>query len=410
MFRTAVGRLPVLLCAAGFCVGSPAAVLERIAAARSATTTTLQLQIRGNVSPRSFMMSAPRRLVVDLPATRPAGFKLPAVSAPLQAIRVGSRPDGSLRIVSELAPGASASLQPAGTRRGDWQIVVRAPSAPRDIGSPAPVVARLPPSAPAAPAPIVSHAPVSGSRDIVVAVDAGHGGEDPGASGRYGTQEKRVTLAIAQALAARLNREPGVRAMLTRDADVFVPLRDRAARARNAGADLFVSIHADAVRDRDVEGASVYVLSDRGASSEAARLLADRENAADLKGVSLAGRNQTLASVLVDLSQTAALGSSVEAAGGVLRALDGVGAVRKPEVQHAAFVVLKSPDVPSMLIETAYISNPAEERKLGSERYQRQLADAIGAGIVRYFQDHPPDGTRSAAQRRIEATMARTQN
>jgi N-acetylmuramoyl-L-alanine amidase len=397
MLRSAVGRLFVLLCTVGVAAGSSAAVLERISTVRSATTTTLQLQIRGNVKPRSFMMSAPRRLVVDLPATRHAGLKLPTVSAPLQAIRVASRPDGSLRIVSELAPGASASLQPAGARRGDWQIVVRASSAPRD-------------DAPSAPAAIVSHAPVSGSRDIVVAVDAGHGGEDPGASGRNGTLEKRVTLAIAQALAARLNREPGVRAMLTRDADVFVPLRERAARARSAGADLFVSIHADAVRDRDVEGASVYVLSDRGASSEGARLLADRENAADLKGVSLAGRNETLASVLVDLSQTAALGSSVEAASGVLRALDGVGAVRKPEVQHAAFVVLKSPDVPSMLIETAYISNPGEERKLGDERYQRQLADAIGAGIVRYFQDHPPDGTRYTAQRRSEATVARTQN
>lgn len=403
-----VGRLPVLLCVAGFCAGSPAAVLERIAAARSATSTTLQLQIRGDVRPRSFMMSAPRRLVVDLPATRPAGFKLPTVSAPLEAIRMASRPDGSVRIVSELSPGASASLQAAGAQRGDWQIVVHASTAPGDIRSTVPVTARVPASA--APAPNILPAPASGSRDIVVAVDAGHGGEDPGARGPHGTQEKRVTLAIAQALAARLNREPGVRAMLTRDADVFVPLRERAGRARNAGADLFVSIHADAVRDRDVEGASVYVLSDRGASSEAARLLADRENAADLKGVSLAGRNQTLASVLVDLSQTAALGNSVEAAGGVLRALDGVGVVRKAEVQHAAFVVLKSPDVPSMLIETAYISNPGEERKLGDERYQRQLADAIGAGIVRYFQDHPPDGTRSAAQRRIDTTLARTQN
>ena len=409
MLRSAPGRLLVLLCTA--CIGGnvAAAVLERIAAARSADTTTLQLQIRGRVKPRSFMLGAPRRLVVDLPATRQAGFRLPTVSAPLEGIRVASRPDGSLRIVSELTPGASASLQPAGARRGDWQIIVRSSVVAAGDSLPAPALtARLPASI--APPAAVVRAPVNGSRDIVVAIDAGHGGEDPGASGRNGTQEKHVTLAIARALAARLNREPGIGAVLTRDADVFVPLRERAARARSAGADLFVSIHADAVRDRDVGGASVYVLSDRGASSEAARLLADRENAADLKGVSLAGRNQTLASVLVDLSQTAALGSSVEAAGGVLRALDGVGAVRKPEVQHAAFVVLKSPDLPSMLIETAYISNPGEERKLGDERYQRQLADAIGSGIVRYFQEHPPDGTRYAAQRRNEATLARAQN
>jgi N-acetylmuramoyl-L-alanine amidase len=160
-----------------------------------------------------------------------------------------------------------------------------------------------------------------------------------------------------------------------------------------------VSIHADAVRDRDVEGASVYTLSDRGASSEAARFLADRENAADLKGVSLAHQSDTLASVLVDLSQSAAMGSSTEAAAVVLAAMDRVGAVRKPQVQHAGFVVLKSPDMPSMLIETAYISNPGEERKLRSSDYQQRLASAIARGVASYFRDHPPDGTRFAVER-----------
>ena len=149
------------------------------------------------------------------------------------------------------------------------------------------------------------------------------------------------------------------------------------------------------MRDRDVEGASVYTLSGRGASSEAARFLADRENAADLKGVSLKGQSDALASVLVDLSQSAAMGSSTEAAAIVLSALDSVGAVRKPEVQHAGFVVLKSPDMPSMLIETAYISNPDEERKLRSDSYQQRLANAIAAGVGNYFRDHPPDGTRN---------------
>ena len=242
---------------------------------------------------------------------------------------------------------------------------------------------------------------------MVVAVDAGHGGEDPGASGKHGTQEKDVTLAIARRLVERLQRERGVRAVLTRDRDHFVPLRERADIARRAGADLFVSIHADAVRDRDIDGASVYVLSERGASSEAARILADRENSADLRGVPLSGRPQSLASVLVDLSQAAALGSSVEAAGNVLNALDAVGAIRKPEVQYAGFAVLKSPDMPSMLVETAYISNPAEEARLGDSGYQGRLAEAIGGGLMKYLRLHPPDGTRlSLERRRGELTTA----
>jgi N-acetylmuramoyl-L-alanine amidase len=251
-----------------------------------------------------------------------------------------------------------------------------------------------------------AHAPADAGRDVVVAVDAGHGGEDPGASGKGGTQEKVVTLAIARRLVERLGREAGVRAVLTRDSDRFVPLRERAERARRAGADLFISIHADAVRDRDIDGASVYVLSERGASSEAARILADRENAADLRGVPLAGRPQALASVLVDLSQTAALGSSVEAASNVLSALDAVGAIRKREVQYAGFAVLKSPDMPSMLVETAYISNPGEEARLRDAAYQARLADAITSGTLKYFRMHPPDGTRMALERRHAAVVA----
>ncbi|MFO1402043.1 MAG: N-acetylmuramoyl-L-alanine amidase [Steroidobacteraceae bacterium] len=194
----------------------------------------------------------------------------------------------------------------------------------------------------------------------MVAVDAGHGGEDPSASGRGGTHEKDVTLAIARALAARIDAQPGLRAVLTREGDRFIPLRERTARASAAGADLFVSIHADAVRDRDVEGASVYVLSDRGASSEAARWLAERENAADQRGgVSLANVQDDLKPVLMDLSQSASIGTSAEVADRVLGALDDVGAVRKREVQRAGFVVLKSRDMPALLIETAYISTPA---------------------------------------------------
>jgi N-acetylmuramoyl-L-alanine amidase len=250
-----------------------------------------------------------------------------------------------------------------------------------------------------------AHAPVDSGRDVVVAVDAGHGGQDPGAIGHGGTREKDVVLAIARALAERINGEPGMRAVLTRDRDEFLVLRDRIGRARIAKADMFVSIHADSIANRDVSGASVYVLSEHGASNEAARWLADRENAADLMGgVKLDDKDKQLASVLLDLSQTANISASMTAAQRVIGSLDAVGQVRKAQVQQAGFVVLKSPDIPSMLVETAYISNPEEEVSLRNTRHQAALADAIFAGLRGYFQANPPVGTRYAQAHR--ATVA----
>jgi N-acetylmuramoyl-L-alanine amidase len=245
------------------------------------------------------------------------------------------------------------------------------------------------------------HAPIESGRDIVIAVDAGHGGQDPGAIGHGGTREKDVTLAIACALAERINGEPGMRAVLTRDRDEFLVLRDRIGRARVAKADMFVSIHADSIANRDVSGASVYVLSEHGASNEAARWLADRENAADLMGgVRLDNKDKQLASVLMDLSQTANISASMTAAQRVIASLDAVGQVRKAQVQQAGFVVLKSPDIPSMLVETAYISNPEEEVSLRNTHHQGALADAIFAGLRGYFATNPPVGTRFAQARR----------
>src|ERR1700722_398061 len=244
-----------------------------------------------------------------------------------------------------------------------------------------------------------AHAPSGAERAVIIAVDAGHGGSDPGATGPSGTHEKDVTLAIARALASRIDQEPGMRAVLTRDADQFVALRDRIERARAAHADMFISIHADAIRDHEISGSSVYVLSERGASSEAARTLADEENAADLKGgISLAGQTPDLRSVLLNLSQSASIGESSEAANRVLGALDGVGAVRKHEVQQAAFVVLKSPYIPSMLVETAYISNTAEERSLRTAAQQQRLAEAVFRGIRDFFRQYPPEGSRYARE------------
>jgi len=239
-----------------------------------------------------------------------------------------------------------------------------------------------------------ARAPDAIGRDIVIAVDAGHGGKDPGAHGPRGVLEKDVTLRLARRLVDAINAEPGMRGVLTRNRDEFIPLRGRMERARAAQADLFVSVHADAVRNRSVQGSSVYVLNEKGATDEAARRLAARENAADLiGGVSLRTRDPTLASVLLDLSQNASLSSSIEVADEILEEMSRVGTVRKRQVMQAPFMVLKSPDVPSVLVETAYISNPEEERRLDSHEYRGQLAGAIFAGVRDYFYRNPPRGT-----------------
>lgn len=246
-------------------------------------------------------------------------------------------------------------------------------------------------------APVKTDKP-AGERDVIIAVDPGHGGEDPGARGRRGTFEKDVVLAIGRKLVQTLNREPGMRAILIRDGDYYLGLRKRIEKAREAQADLFVSIHADAFRDPKVRGSSVYTLSRRGASSEAARWLAERENSADLVGgVSLEDKDDMLASVLLDLSQIGTLQASSEAAERVLQQLKGLGKTHKRRVQQAGFVVLKSPDIPSMLVETAFISNPDEERRLKDPAHQRRIAKALSKGIVDYFKFQPPPGTRLAA-------------
>jgi len=240
------------------------------------------------------------------------------------------------------------------------------------------------PARPVPPGPPVA-------RLVTIAIDPGHGGEDPGAIGQGGTREKDVVLAIGELLRRRVNAEPNMRAYMTRDADFFVPLATRVNNARRVQADLFVSVHADAFVDRAARGASVYVLSERGASSGAARWLADRENRADLiGGVNLARRNREVAQVLLELSTTAQIKDSRNLARIVLDQLGGVGRLHKPHVEQAGFAVLKSPDVPSILVETAFISNPQEEKRLADLDYQERIADAIFAGIRRYFVRYPP--------------------
>jgi len=237
-------------------------------------------------------------------------------------------------------------------------------------------------------------------RDVVIAVDAGHGGEDPGAIGKKKTREKVVVLQIARRLQKAIDAEPGMKAVLTRDGDYYIPLRERYEKARKARADLFVSIHADAFTKRSVRGSSVFVLSARGASSEFARLLADSENASDLVGgVTLNDKDDMLASVLLDLSQSATREASNKVAADILRAMKRTGKVHKPHVGRANFMVLKSPDVPSVLIETAFISNSSEEKRLTEKEFQQRMARTVTRGIKDYFYASPPPGTWIAANR-----------
>jgi len=228
-------------------------------------------------------------------------------------------------------------------------------------------------------------------RLVTITLDPGHGGEDPGAVGRGGTYEKNVTLAVAKRLKARLDAEPNMRAVLTRDSDFFVPLQMRVQKARRVQSDLFLSIHADAWLKPDARGSSVFVLSERGASSTQARLLAQRENEADLiGGVNLSAKDLFLARTLLDLSQTATINDSLKLGKYLLGELGSVNTLHKNNVEQASFAVLKAPDIPSALIETAFISNPDEERRLNDDAYQDKLADAIVRGIRQYFVKNPP--------------------
>jgi N-acetylmuramoyl-L-alanine amidase len=239
---------------------------------------------------------------------------------------------------------------------------------------------------------------LGGQRKVVVAIDAGHGGKDQGAHGPGGTLEKNVTLAVARDLAALINRQPGMKAVLTRDNDYFIELTQRFKIARDNKADLFVSIHADSYTSDDAKGSSVWVLSPRGKTSEAARFLADRENAELIGGTTLDDKDDGLAKVLMDLQQSWAIQASDTVAGNVLRALGMLGPTHRGYVERANFVVLRSPDVPSILVETAFISNPSEERKLRDPAHQDQLAAAVMGGVKSYFESTPPPGTWFAAQ------------
>ncbi|MGH8135986.1 MAG: N-acetylmuramoyl-L-alanine amidase [Steroidobacteraceae bacterium] len=356
--------------------------LEEVRLWASPDSTRVVLDLSAAVSYSVFALADPDRVVIDLEQTGADVVQLPAAATVgvVSGVRIAARDNGGLRVVLDLTSKVllKSFLTPPNETYGHRLVV--------DLGQEQ------------ALHPVKDANDANGQRDVVVAIDAGHGGEDPGAIGKSGTREKDVALAVARRLADRINAEPGMHAVLTRNGDYFVEFRERIKRARDQNADMFISVHADAFVNRSVRGSSVYVLSTRRASSEAARWLADRENAADLiGGVSLDDKSDVLASVLLDLSQNASISASREAASHVLEELDRVGQLKKSDVQHASLIVLTSPDVPSMLVETAYISNPEEERRLRNPDYQARLAGAIHAGVRRYFRDNPPSGTRMAA-------------
>jgi len=401
---------PVWLLGALVLLTGPLAAATELRAIRlteGAEATQVAIELSEPTAVTVFTLESPKRTVVDLAGTRKApALRLPKTGGGIAALRVGQQAGGVLRVVIETEGGAelrSVPLPPAGARLARLDFAISRGAAP------APVVAEEAAAPPVLKPIKAAHAPPAQGRDVIVAIDAGHGGQDPGAIGPAGTREKDVVLEISRELADRINREPGMRAILTRDGDYFLKHRERIRRARDAGAQLFVSVHADAVRDRSVSGSSVYVLSDKGATDEQARWLADRENAADLAGgISLDDKDPVIASVLVDLSQSAQISQSMIAAERVLRALVRVNEVRKPQVQQAGFLVLKSPDVPSMLVETAFISNAADERLLGRPDRRRALAEAIFDGVKQYFIDHPPDGSRFALAREAERKVVAT--
>lgn len=356
-----------------------AATVESVRVWSGPKATRVVLDLSAPAEHRVFALSSPDRVVIDLAGTS-AASRLPTPGARgfVANVRTGERPGGELRVVIDLSSNVKPNsfvLPPEG-QYGHRLVVDLEP------GEGAPVV-KQPPSASSAR-----------GRDLVIAIDAGHGGKDPGASGAHGVREKDVVLAIARKLAAEIEREPGMRPLLIRDGDYYVSHRERMERARRQEADLFVSIHADAYRNASAQGATVYALSTKRASDEVARRLAERENASDLiGGVSLADKDAVLARVLLDLSQSAAISASMTAGDHIIDRLGQVTRLRKREVQHAPLIVLTSPDVPSILIETAYISNPNEEKALNSSRYQTDLARAMHAGIVDYFRDNPPPGS-----------------
>ena len=356
-------------------------IIEQIRVWPSPQNTRMVFDLSAPVDHSLFQLSNPDRVVIDL---EEAQLDFDAASLDLSntavgGIRFGNREDGGLRVVIDLEQVArpqSFSLDP--NESYGYRLVL-------DLERETTAVVRT------------IEQVAADSRDIIVAIDAGHGGEDPGASGPGGIREKDVVMEISRQLQRIIDSTPGYRALMVRDGDYYIALRDRAEIARQNRADIFLSIHADAFDQPSANGASVYALSDRGATSERASYLAQKENRSDLIGgvgdLSLHDKDDVLASVLLDLSMTASLDSSLRLGAQIVPQLGSVTRLHKKQVEQASFLVLKSPDMPSLLIETGFISNPDEARRLADPAFQANVADSIFSGVRRYFERYPPDGT-----------------
>lgn len=422
------GGVAAALMLATMTPSAPALELRDLSVLESPDSTRVILDLDAAGSYQLQVLDNPSRVVLDLNgARRGASIRHTQPGGGLvQRVRTGDHPDG-LRVVLDLAEASMPThftLDP--TEEFGFRLIVDLPgivaarhepagssvalAAPMP-GSPAPATppVTLPPidlaptpaasaeeAAPKAGSPSASpprEAAPNAAKPIVIAIDAGHGGADPGAKGKSGLLEKDVALAISRMLARRVNERPGYKAVLIRDGDHFIPLRGRMNKARQAQADLFVSIHCNAAPNRHAQGSAVYVLSQRGASNEHARWLANKENAADLiGGVEISDKDDTLAAVLFDISQSSAMEASIDVGGRVLGGLSKVNNLLRPDVQQAGFAVLKSPDIPSILVETAFISNAQEEKLLASKDYQEKLAASILEGIEGYFDSYRPRG------------------
>ena len=378
----------------------------------AADYTRVTLESDSKLKASHFLVQNPNRVVIDIegldldPKLKSLVAKVQANDPYIAQVRVGQNRPGVVRLVFDLKEEIQPqvfTLDPVGEYRHRLvfdlypnkeidpiaELLKKGPTSTPDVPGTPPVAVQ-----PAEPAKAAKNAGDDKlpemTRMVTIALDPGHGGEDPGAVGRGGNYEKNVVLAIAHRLKAKLEQQPNVRVMLTRDGDYFVPLNVRVQKARKVQADLFVSIHADAFIEPTARGSSVFALSEKGASSTAARWLANKENAADLiGGINIRSKNQQLASVLLDLSTTAQINDSLKLAKAVLGEIGSINKLHKGQVEQAGFAVLKAPDIPSILVETAFISNPEEEAKLTDEGYQDQMADALMRGIRKYVHRHP---------------------
>jgi N-acetylmuramoyl-L-alanine amidase len=391
-----------------------AAQLVTCEVAQDAAKTSLLLTVNGDFTHKVFFLNNPSRVVVDLNNTRlGAPINQASLTTPLiRKVRSGQSATNTLRLVFDVAQNVkikSSPWQAKGNFKG-IKIELQSEKSPSIVGQVKPQIAKKIPKV--TPVPVIktaipnqkpikiSNRPPKSLRDVIVVLDAGHGGKDPGAKGPRASREKDVVLAITMKLKQLIDREPGMRAVLTRSGDYYVGLRNRLDIARKYNGDVFVSIHADAFNNPHSNGASVFALSQSGATSEAARWIAEKENYSELGGVNLGDlddQNGVVRSVLIDLSQTATINSGLQMGGRVLSQLERFTALHNNKVEQARFMVLKSPDIPSILVETGFISNPREERNLTDFAYQTRLSQAVFHGIKGYFWESPPHGTRIEA-------------